>query len=292
MAARAWALVAAQHGVIARWQLREIGYGKEAIRHRIDTGRLRPVFRGVFAVGRPDLTPEALLMAAALSFGPAAFVSHFSAGLLWGIWRDLSRAIHVSTKSIHRKRDGLVPHQRKGIIPVRCKGIPTTDVVDTITDMALLLDRGPLETLVNNADKRNLIDPEALRAALDRRTRRPGIGKLKAVLDRATFIYTDSDLEKALLPLARRAGLRKPESQVNLGAGRTDFYFPGLVVECDGLRYHRTAFTQNKDLVRNNAHMLQSAITLRFSHAQINYEPDYVVATLSATRRPPAAAHP
>jgi hypothetical protein len=164
-------------------------------------------------VGRPDLTTEALLMAAALSFGPAAFVSHCSAGLLWGIWRDLSNAIHVSTKSIHRKRDGLVPHQRKGIIPVRCTGIPTTDVVDTITDMALLLDTGPLETLVNNADKRNLIDPEALRAALDRRTRRPGIGKLKAVLDRATFIYTDSDPRgrpnRLLLPGPRR-GMRRP----------------------------------------------------------------------------------
>jgi very-short-patch-repair endonuclease len=112
------------------------------------------------------------------------------------------------------------------------------------------------------------------------------------VLDRATFVYTESELERAFVPLAVKAGWGKPVSQTNLGHGRVDFHYDGWVVEADGLRYHRTAFTQSNDLRRNNAHMLGAHRTLRFSHAQIRYEKDYVVATLSAARRPPAAARP
>ena len=56
----------------------------------------------------------------------------------------------------------------------------------------------------------------------------------------ATFVYTESTLERAFLPLARKAGWGKPASQRNLGHGRVDFYFDGRVIEstaCD----HRTA---------------------------------------------------
>src|SRR4051812_21482391 len=110
-----WALVRRQHGVIARWQLLEIGYSEQAILHRIRKGRLRPVFRGVYAVGRPDLTREGVCMAAALSCGPAAFISHFSAAGLWRIWTDRSPLVHVSTAARHRPRDGIVVHRRRGI---------------------------------------------------------------------------------------------------------------------------------------------------------------------------------
>jgi very-short-patch-repair endonuclease len=280
-----WALVRLQHGVIARFQLIELGYSPQAILHRLRTGRLHPVFRGVYAVGRPDLTREGVCMAAVLSCGPAAFISHFSAAALLGIRRELSSLVHVSVPADRRShRVGIVVHRRAGIEPVRFHNIPITSVIDTLIDIAATLEQGPLESAINEADKRDLIDPQTLRAAIED-LRRPGTGKLKAVLDRATFVYTDSQLERAFVPLAKKAGVGKPTTQANLGAGRTDFYFDGLVVECDGLRYHRTAFTQNRDRRRDNAHMLKNLKTLRFSHSQIRYEPAYVVQTLSDVRR-------
>lgn len=74
-----WRLVSDQHGVVAHHQLRALGYGSEAIRHRVLTGRLHPKARGVYAVGRPDLTWHGRLMVAVLACGPRALISHGTA---------------------------------------------------------------------------------------------------------------------------------------------------------------------------------------------------------------------
>jgi very-short-patch-repair endonuclease len=278
---RVWA----QHGVIARFQLLELGYTTAAIRHRIGTGRLHPVFAGVYAVGRPDLSADGMRMAAALSCGPAAFISHWSAGEHWGIRRSTG-SIHVSVPGGRREVPDLVVHRRTGIAAVRLRNVPVTGVVDTLVDLALPLDTGPLESAVNNADKLELIDPETLRKAIGD-IRRPGAAKLRKVLDRATFVYTESELERAFVPLAVKAGYGRPLTQKNIGAGRVDFYYDGIVVDADGLRYHRTAFTQTRDPRRDQAHKRMGVDTIRFSHAQIKYEKKYVVDTLMDVR--PAA---
>src|SRR3982751_2134303 len=91
-----WALVRRQHGVIARWQLAGLGLTPSAIRHRIRTGRLRPVHRGVYAVGRPELTQHGRWMAAVLACGPDALLSHESAAALWGIRPQQSGPVTLS----------------------------------------------------------------------------------------------------------------------------------------------------------------------------------------------------
>jgi predicted transcriptional regulator of viral defense system len=85
MAAKAWKLAVAQHGVIARRQLLELGFSPRAIEHRLAKGRLFPIRRGVYAVGRPDLTRHGRWMAAVLACGDHAFLSHESAAALYRI---------------------------------------------------------------------------------------------------------------------------------------------------------------------------------------------------------------
>jgi very-short-patch-repair endonuclease len=62
------------------------------------------------------------------------------------------------------------------------------------------------------------------------------------------------------------------------------------VVETDGLRYHRTPMQQARDRVRDQAHLAAGLMPLRFTHAQVRYEPAYVRETLEAVanrrRRP------
>jgi very-short-patch-repair endonuclease len=161
-------------------------------------------------------------------------------------------------------------------------GIPATSPVRTLADIATALSARQLEVAVNEADKLDLIDPEALRHALDEMVGQPGVPALRKLLDRLTFVLTDSELERYFLPIARRAGLSMPETGRWLNGFEVDFFWPelGLVVETDGLRYHRTPAEQARDRLRDQAHTAAGLTPLRFTHAQVRFEPDYVCMTL------------
>jgi hypothetical protein len=294
-AKRAWALAARQHGVIALFQLYELGFTLSAIKHRVATGRLHPVRRGVYAVGRPNLTREGEWMAAVLSCGAQAVLSHESAAALWGIRRERSRSIHVTTpRSVRRRGEGIVPHRPNGIDRsdlTRHKSIPVTTPVLTLIDLATALPASSLEAAINEADKLDLATPMHLRDALEERRGKRGVRVLRAILDRSTFVLTESELERRFLPIAARAGLPPPLTQQRVSGFRVDFFWPelGLVVETDGLRYHRTPQQQSRDRLRDQAHAAAGLVSLRFTHWQVRYEAAYVERTLVAVSRRRAA---
>jgi len=85
---RIWALVERQHGVVAHGQLVELGLSRSSIRWRVTSGRLHPVRRGVYAVGRPELSPYGHWMSAVLACGPEPMLRaiahrHPGAQLAW-----------------------------------------------------------------------------------------------------------------------------------------------------------------------------------------------------------------
>jgi very-short-patch-repair endonuclease len=274
--------------VVTRAQLIAFGYSSDAIRQRLETGRLHRVHRGVYAVGRPELTREGRWMAAVLACGPNAVLSHRSAAALWQIGSYEGTRIEVSVPAAGKhRRSGILAHRRAWTgdhMRTRYRGIPVTTPLLTLVDLASCLDLGRVETAINEADKHGLIDPETLRTALDHLPPAPGAARLRKLLDRATFALTDSELERRFLPIAKRAGLPKPMTREEVNGFRVDFYWPGLglVVETDGLRYHRTAAQQAKDRRRDQTHAAAGLTPLRFTHAQIRYEPEYVRATLTA----------
>jgi very-short-patch-repair endonuclease len=173
--------------------------------------------------------------------------------------------------------------------------IPVTGPVPTLIDLATCLAMAELEAAVNEASQRDLIDPESLREALDSIPARPGVPRLRRLLDRDTFVLTETRLEQLFLPLARAAGLPLPRTQVWLNGYRVDFYWPelGLIVEADSLRYHRTAAKQAADNRRDQAHIATGLMPLRFSHWQVRHEPAHVRRLLTiAARRLGAGASP
>ena len=105
---------------------------------------------------------------------------------------------------------------------------------------------------------------------------------LRSLLDRRTFTLTDSKLERRFLPIARAAGLARPLTRQHVNGFRVDFFWPELrlVVETDGLRYHRTAARQARDLLRDQVHHAAGFTPLRFTHAQVAFEPEHVRRTL------------
>src|SRR5262245_44204599 len=159
-----WPLARNQHGVLSRAQLRELGFTVKAINHRISKGRLHPIWRGVYAVGRPQVTQRGRWMAAVLACGPHAVLSHLSAAALWRIRVHRSQGgtpvVDVSVPRYRRR-------QLKDVRLHRCSfrsprdvtrrdGIPVTSPARTLIDLATVLDREQLEAAVNEADKLGL----------------------------------------------------------------------------------------------------------------------------------------
>lgn len=278
--------------MITHAQLIALGMGREAVRHRLANGRLHRLMRGVYAVGRPEVGKRGLWMATVLACGPAALLSHRSAAALWGIrpgrqGEPVEVVIPAGSPRrypgirAHRRRDHEAPGRRE------VDGVPVTHPVATLVDLAAGIPGGQLEAAINEADHLDLVDPEQLLAAIDGLPRRPGVGRLRKLLGAPILTLTATELEQRFLPLAREAGLPAPRTQVWLEGSRVDFYWPdlGLVVEADSLRYHRTPFKQARDKRRDNSHAASGRTTLRFSHSQIRYEPDYVRHLLARTFR-------
>ncbi len=287
-AAAVWALSERQHGVITRAQLMTAGYNRRAIEHRIATTRLQPLWRGAYLVGTRRPSRLARWMAAALTCGPEAVLSHVSAAGLWEIADEPTNAVHVSVPAhVVRRRPGIRVHRRSGLVDAdrgAHLGIPVTSPALTLVDLATTLPPGPLETAVNRADGMGRIDPETLRRAVERMGGRPGTARLRVLLDRRTFRLTDSALERLMLPILAALDLPPPETRARVNGFRVDFFWPelGLVIETDGLRYHRTPAQQARDRLRDQAHSAAGLVPLRFTHAQVRYEPGHVRETIGA----------
>jgi hypothetical protein len=142
----------------------------------------------------------------------------------------------------------------------------------------------PLST---EADKLDLVDPEALRAALDGYTGQPGVVSLRHTLDRRTFTMTDTELERRFLPIARRVGLPLPHTQVRVNRFEVDSGGPSW-----GWWWRPTvsATTERRpsrrwNRLKDQTHTAAGVTPLRFTRAQVKYEPGYVREILAAVAR-------
>jgi len=283
---------------VARRQLISLGFTRKAIEYGLRSGLLhRTEFRGVYTVGRPGLTKHGRLMAAVLWAGAGAVLSHESAADLWGIRRQTDAKVHLSLPSSRRreKKHGVRVHRRAHMgRTTHHWGIPITTPLRTLIDTAATSTRAEAERLIDQADAHNLLRADALRERLEHE-RGPGVPLLKDILDRDSFVLTESELERLVPPIAERAGLPRLESQVLVNGHRVDFYAreADLVIEANSLRYHRTQHQQRKDSLRAQAHAAVGTAVVPLLHYQLAHEPHRVVETLvsaSAARRAAAGS--
>ena len=93
------------------------------------------------------------------------------------------------------------------------EGIPVTGPIRTLIDQATQLAPKRLERAVNEADKLERVRADVLYAALDNHSGEPGVGPLRKLLDPLHFRLSDSELERAMRPVAKSAGLPVPETK-------------------------------------------------------------------------------
>jgi very-short-patch-repair endonuclease len=260
------ALIAAdQHGVVTRSQLLQAGLTNAAITRRAETGRLHRIHLGVYAVGHPVLTREGRWMAAVLACGEGAVLSHRTAAAVWGLQRN-EGAIHVTVRGTRKAPKGVRLHRTRALPAAEItkhRGIPVTNVVRTIVDLARTESQDELERIVDEADRRQLVDFDHLKAA--RST------SLKAVLRSYDPAPTRSEMERRFRRLCRTHRLPQPETNAIIDGYLVDFVWreQRLIVEVDGYRYHRSPKKFESDREQDVTLGTKGWITRRFTWRQI-----------------------
>jgi very-short-patch-repair endonuclease len=276
-----------QYGVVRREQLLAAGVGRGAIVRALDAGRLRPVFRGVYAVGHVALRREGWWMAALLTCGQGAALSHRTAAMVWGLLTGPVRPIDVTTAAAKgRKHTHITLHRmRLGSFDALVRdSLRVTTPSRTIVDLAATLEGRALRDVVERAQDLRRFDPDDIRDTLARAPRRPGTRRLH---DLITVLAPDKDnarshLERLFLALAREARLPKPVSNHEIGGRSRDFAWPDqrLVVETDGYRYHSSRHAKRRDNRRDRQLTALGWRPVRFTYEEIAFEPAEVAKEL------------
>jgi hypothetical protein len=270
------ALAGRQHGYVTRPQLLALGLGAHSIKHRVATGRLIPVYNGVYAVGHAPVAAIDRAAAAVLACGPGAALSHGSAASLWGFFKRWTMPFEVTAECVHRRR-GIAAHRsttlsRKDLR--RHLGIRVTSPARTLLDIAPRLSDRALTRAVNDARLSRYLNLSDLAELLDRSPGHHGATRLWPFV-RAPNGPTRSDFEDMFLSFAQRFGVPVPKLNAVVGGYEVDALFEAekVIVELDSWEHHssRNAFTKDRERDTNN--LLAGFVTVRITWERLTDAP-------------------
>ena len=219
----------------------ELGLTRSALRWAEQHGRLQRVDRGIWVEGPEPVTELDVARAAVLA--TAAVASHHLAGVLYrldsvtldGTWMTLPATAGSGRRRACRRH---IPSERL----TRVAGLPCTDGVQTVADLAGSLADAVWEQAMESALRRRLLTLGELEGMCGGRSR--GALRARRVLERrpAGAPPTESLLETLMVQLVRTVpGLPEPMRQlwVEAARARLDLAWPalGLFIELDGQQH-------------------------------------------------------
>jgi Transcriptional regulator, AbiEi antitoxin len=264
-----------QFGYITRVQLYALGVTRGAIEHRVVTGRLIPVYRGVYAVGSVNRTPLGRATAAVLACGDQAALSHGSGASLWGFYKYWGMPLEVTAPTVHTHK-GIKVHRSRTLARgdiTKQLGVRVTTPERTALDIAPRLNDKRLKRVVNDARHAGSLHLDALADVLARNPTHPGTKRLKPFVEDPRN-PTRSPLEDDFTVFCRRYGLPTPVTNTHLFGYEIDALFPveRVIVELDGRRFHEDTFESDRD---RDADMLAAGIvTVRITDKRMNGNPE------------------
>lgn len=241
-------LASRQHRCVSHRDLARLGMSDNAIRHRLDTGRLVLIHDGVYAVA-PVLEHDRRTrwMAATLTTRES-FLSHASAGEAHGIFRRREVAFEVVTRpgSGGPVRIGGVLVCRSTTLAgetMHLDGIPITTPERTAIDLAPNIGDRAVARMVRDGIRLRVTGERALFAAIRRHRGRRGTRRLYMAVSLHAGLpinRTRSDAEALALTLLREAGRPAPDNNRYIEGEEADLSWPahGLIIEIDGPRSH------------------------------------------------------
>jgi very-short-patch-repair endonuclease len=283
---RAVLIVAArQHACVTSAQLAEAGLSRHAIAHRVGTGWLRRLHRGVYLVG-PLQAPHSRAMAATLAVGAGALLSHHAAAVLWGLRPPRGGPIDVTVPGRERRhRDGIRTHTVARLHPAdatRQHGIPVTSPARTLLDVASALGPGDLARATEEAQVQRRVSTHSLDEQFSRYPTHRGTAALTQAI-RPDPALTRSEAERRFLELIRAARLPTPETNVRIDGHEVDLLWrqAKLMVEIDGYAFHSSRSAFERDRRRDAALTGRGWRVIRITWRQLTEEPEAVVAILA-----------
>lgn len=281
---------AAQHGVVARAELRALGVDSRTERRRVVSGEWERMGNRVVRLAGAPRTPHQSLMAACLEAGPSALASHESAAWLWGfervperhsltVGRDVTAC--VGWANVHRSRDWPVPGSLR-------LGIPCTNPLRTLIDLAALSDADTLDSALDRALSTGLLTIQGVEAEICRLSRpgRRGVGMMRRALQRRGFLGAPqpSVLESKLLRLLRQHRIEPIAVEVRVGRDgryRVDAAVSDdLLLEVDGYSHHHSPEQKTEDERRRNRIRLIGKFLLVYTWRDVMYDGGRVVSEI------------
>lgn len=276
------ALAVRQHGVVARWQLLAMRFTRRAIDNRIASGRLHPVYRGVYSVGHAHVIGRGRWMAAVLACGPQALLSHRSAAALWDLAPSSSPLIDVTASRARAGHRGIRLHRPRTLHPedrARRDTIPVTSIARTLFDLAEAVDRRRLERAFEQAERLRLLNTSAVARVCERGRGRRALKVIAPLLAASSPTpETRSELERRFLDVCRRARLPPPEVNVLVEGFEVDALWRDqkLIVELDGYEYHSTRAAFERDRDRDMALQISGYRIIRVTSRRLADDPGEV----------------
>ena len=244
------------------------------------------ILPGVYLIMGCPNSWEQDAMAACLWAGDGAAVSHRAAARLWGLAGFGAADVEISTTLPKRNTDLPFPIHRvrpeMGNDIDIVKGIPVTSMRWTLLDLAgkkhpraeRALDQALAQGLTSLGQMWRLYEEQWTRG-------RRGIAILRSLLSFRTQgnAPDDSELERLLDGIIRDSSLPEPSRQTWIELAdrriRVDYCYPeaNLIIEVDGYAFHSDRATFEADRSRDNELQALGWRVLRFTWAQLRYEP-------------------
>ncbi len=272
-------IAASQHSLITLDQALRAGLSTGQVRRKVRSGEWTVVRRRVYAVAGAPPTWMRTVAATALSLQPRAWVSHATAGRLWGFPGVESDNLDVVVELARRVRiDGVRAHRSGALFTAdltQHQRIPLTTPERTLVDLSAAIAVEPLGRILDDGLRRRLIRLDRLRLCVARLSKSPGrrpslIHDLLAAR-LPGYDPGDSDLETRVLRLLLAAGMPVPVQQhrVRLGGRsyRLDLAYPDrkLAIELHGWEFHRSRNAFDADRARANDIVLAGWTLLEFT---------------------------
>lgn len=281
-----------QHGAFSRTQALALGFSDSAIQRRVGTQWIR-IEGGVYALPGNPATWKRQYMAAVLAV-PGAVISGRAAAAVHRFegCRPSTPEITVPRGSSHHTRLARV---RQSDHAERCivEHLPVVTVAQAVFDISRSLDARRLHRVVADlvvADAAHLASIQDRYVALAR-SRQPGIGRVRAVLEDfgdgqvppATEIEWCLDRVLDVVPRLPRRTRQAKLSWRNAVAARVDVLIPAwsLIIEADGRRWHTRAEDFERDRERDNDAAVHGFATLRFTWHQLTSAQERVIQTVA-----------